>query len=151
MPVGDFALMANEWNQIYYGKSHKSDRQITNFKNGYDTYDYLDAIFNDFAISHSHDINVMGGSQKFRYYLSAQYTRDSGIVGVSRNDSWNYRMKVDSDICKWVSIGANFSGRINSAKANAFSGYYSILTLAQEFPQTVLPYDKDGNLREGIF
>lgn len=149
MPVGDFALMANEWNQIYYGKSLYSDRQITNFKNGYDTYDYLDAIFNDFAISHSHDINVMGGSQKFRYYLSAQYTRDSGIVGVSRNDSWNYRMKVDSDLCKWVSIGANFSGRINSAKANAFSGYYSILTLAQEFPQTVLPYDKDGNLTQG--
>ena len=34
MPVGDFALMANEWNQIYYGKNLYTDRQITNFRNG---------------------------------------------------------------------------------------------------------------------
>lgn len=149
MPVGDFALMANEWNQIYYGKNLYTDRQITNFRNGYDTFDYMDAIFNDLAVSHSHDVSVMGGSSKFKYYLSAQYTSDSGIVGVSHNDAWNYKMKIDSEICRWASIGANFYGRINSAKANAFSGYYSILTLAQEFPQTVLPYNADGKLTQG--
>ncbi len=149
MEVGEFALMANEWNQTYYGKSLYTERQITNFRNGYDTFDYMDAIFNDLAVSHSHDISVMGGSRKFKYSLSAQYTQDAGIVGVSKNDAWNYRMKVDSEICKYVNIGTNFSGRINSARANGFSGYYSILTLAQEFPQTVLPYDKDGKLTQG--
>lgn len=149
MDVGDFAMMANEWYQTYYGKNLYTDRQITNFRNGYDTFDYMGAIFNDLAVSHSHDVSVMGGSKKFRYSLSAQYTGDSGIVGVSHNDAWNYRMKIDSEICRYVSVGANLSGRVNSAKANAFSGYYSILTLAQEFPQTVLPYGADGKLTQG--
>lgn len=149
MPVGEFAVMANEWNRIYFNKTLYKDNHITNFINGYDTYDYLDAIYNDFAVSHSHDISLMGGSKKFKYYLSLQYIDDSGIVGISNSDSWNYRVKVDSDINKYFKAGVNFSGRIRSTNSNGFSGANSILTLAQEFPQTVLPYDKDGNLTQG--
>ena len=149
MPVGEFAVMANEWNRIYFNKTLYKENQITNFINGYDTYDYLDAIYNDFAVSHSHDISLMGGSKKFKYYLSLQYIHDAGIVGISSNDAYNYRVKVDSDINKYFKAGVNFSGRIKSTNSNGFSGANSILTLAQEFPQTVLPYDKEGKLTQG--
>ena len=149
MPVGEFAEMANDWYRTFYNKTLYKKNQITNFINGYDTYDYLDAIYNDFAVSHSHDISLMGGSKKFKYYLSLQYIDDSGIVGISNSDSWNYRVKVDSDINKYFKAGVNFSGRIKSTNSNGFSGANSILTLAQEFPQTVLPYDKEGKLTQG--
>ena len=149
MPVGEFAEMANDWYRTYYNKTLYKKNQITNFINGYDTFDYMGAIFNDFAVSHSHDISLMGGSKKFKYYLSLQYIYDSGIVGISNSDTWNYRVKVDSDINKYFKAGVNFSGRIKSTNSNGFSGSSSILTLAQEFPQTVLPYDKDGNLTMG--
>ena len=149
MSVGDFAQMANDWYRTFYNKTLYKKNQITNFINGYDTYDYLDAIYNDFAISHSHDISLMGGSKKFKYYLSLQYIDESGIVGISNSDSWNYRVKVDSDINKYFKAGVNFSGRIRSTNSNGFSGANSILTLAQEFPQTVLPYDKEGKLTQG--
>ena len=149
MPVGEFAVMANEWYRTYYNKTLYKDNHITNFINGYDTYDYLGAIFNDFAVSHSHDISLMGGSKKFKYYLSLQYIHDAGIVGISSSDSYNYRVKVDSDINRFFKAGVNFSGRIKNTNSNGFSGANSILTLAQEFPQTVLPYDKAGNLTQG--
>ena len=149
MPVGEFAQMANEWNRTYNNKTLYKKNQILNFINGYDTFDYMDAIFNDFAVSHSHDISLMGGSKKFKFYVSLQYVHDAGIVGKSSNDLWNYRVKLDTDICKYIKAGVNFSGRIRSSNSNGFSGAYSILTLAQEFPQTVLPYDKDGNLTMG--
>ena len=149
MDVGEFAHMANEWYRIHYNKTLYKDNNITNFINGYDTYDYMGAIFNDFAVSHSHDMSLMGGSRKFKYYMSLQYINDAGIVGISGSDTWNYRMKVDSDVSKYVKAGANFSGRIRSTNSNGFSGANSILTLAQEFPMTVLPYDKDGNLTQG--
>jgi len=149
MEVGEFANMANEWYRTFYGKNLYNKNQITNFVNGYDTYDYLGNIFNKVAVSTSHDLSVTGGTKKVKYLFSIKYTHDSGIVGVARNDRFNYKAKLDFEIVKNLTMGVNFFGRINDAKQNAFSGAYSILTLAQEFPQTVLPYDKDGNLTRG--
>ena len=149
MPVNEFARMANDWNQAYYGKDLYSERQITNFTNGYDTYDYMGNIINDYAISHSHDISIKGGNDKMSFLFSTQYIHNKGIAGHSTNDRWNYRLKVDANITKKLKFGANFYGMINSAAGNNFSGQYSLLTLAQQFPQTVLPYDKEGNLTQG--
>ena len=149
MPVNEFARMANDWNQAYYGKDLYTERQITNFTNGYDTYDYMGNIINDYAISHSHDISIKGGNDKMCFLFSTQYIHNKGIAGHSTNDRWNYRLKVDANITKKLKFGANFYGMINSAAGNNFSGQYSLLTLAQQFPQTVLPYDKEGNLTQG--
>lgn len=149
MPVNEFARMANDWNQAYYGKDLYTERQITNFTNGYDTYDYMGNIINDYAISHSHDISIKGGNDKMSFLFSTQYIHNKGIAGHSTNDRWNYRLKVDANITKKLKFGANFYGMINSAARNNFSGQYSLLTLAQQFPQTVLPYDKEGNLTQG--
>lgn len=149
MPVNESARMANDWNQAYYGKDLYTERQITNFTNGYDTYDYMGNIINDYAISHSHDISIKGGNDKMSFLFSTQYIHNKGIAGHSTNDRWNYRLKVDANITKKLKFGANFYGMINSAAGNNFSGQYSLLTLAQQFPQTVLPYDKEGNLTQG--
>lgn len=149
MPVNEFARMANDWNQAYYGKDLYTERQITNFTNGYDTYDYMGNIINDYAISHSHDISIKGGNDKMSFLFSTQYIHNKGIAGHSTNDRWNYRLKVDANITKKLKFGANFYGMINSVAGNNFSGQYSLLTLAQQFPQTVLPYDKEGNLTQG--
>ena len=149
MPVNEFARMANDWNQAYYGKDLYTERQIANFTNGYDTYDYMGNIINDYAISHSHDISIKGGNDKMSFLFSTQYIHNKGIAGHSTNDRWNYRLKVDANITKKLKFGANFYGMINSAAGNNFSGQYSLLTLAQQFPQTVLPYDKEGNLTQG--
>ena len=149
MPVNEFARMANDWNQAYYGKDLYTERQITNFTNGYDTYDYMGNIINDYAISHSHDISIKGGNDKMSFLFSTQYIHNKGIAGHSTNDRWNYRLKVDANITKKLKFGANFYGMINSAAGNNFSGQYSLLTLAQQFPQTILPYDKEGNLTQG--
>ena len=149
MPVNEFARMANDWNQAYYGKDLYTERQITNFTNGYDTYDYMGNIINDYAISHSHDISIKGGNDKMSFLFSTQYIHNKGIAGHSTNDRWKYRLKVDANITKKLKFGANFYGMINSAAGNNFSGQYSLLTLAQQFPQTVLPYDKEGNLTQG--
>lgn len=149
MPVNQFARMANDWNQAYYGKDLYTERQITNFTNGYDTYDYMGNIINDYAISHSHDISIKGGNDKLSFLFSTQYIHNKGIAGHSTNDRWNYRLKVDANITKKLKFGANFYGMVNSAAGNNFSGQYSLLTLAQQFPQTVLPYDKEGNLTQG--
>lgn len=149
MPVNEFARMANDWNQAYYGKDLYTERQITNFTNGYDTYDYMGNIINDYAISHSHDISIKGGNDKMSFLFSTQYIHNKGIAGHSTNDRWNYRLKVDANITKKLKFGANFYGMINSAAGNNFSGQHSLLTLAQQFPQTVLPYDKEGNLTQG--
>ena len=107
-------------------------------------------IINDYAISHSHDISIKGGNDKMSFLFSTQYIHNKGIAGHSTNDRWNYRLKVDANITKKTKIWKLiFMECINSAAGNNFSGQYSLLTLAQQFPQTVLPYDKEGNLTQG--
>ena len=79
MPVNEFARMANDWNQAYYGKDLYTERQITNFTNGYDTYDYMGNIINDYAISHSHDISIKGGNDKMSFLFSTQYIHNKRV------------------------------------------------------------------------
>lgn len=149
MPVGDFARMANDWNQAYYGKDLYSDINIQNFENGYDVFDYMGNLINKYVISHSNDVSISGGSERSSYLFSLKYTHGEGIAGKSYNDRMNYRLKLDSDLTSKLRFGTNFYGVINSSQANNFQGYYSLLTMAQQFPQTVLPYDENGKLTQG--
>lgn len=149
MPVGDFARMANDWNNTYFGTDKYSQVNIQNFENGYDTFDYMGNLINDYSISHSNDISISGGNEKTNYLFSLKYTRDEGIAGKAFNDRINYRLKVDSELTKRLKFGANFYGLLNNAQSNNFGGFYSLLILSQQMPQTVLPYDEDGNLTHG--
>ena len=114
--------MANDWNQAYYGKDLYTERQITNFTNGYDTYDYMGNIINDYAISHSHDISIKGGNDKMSFLFSTQYIHNKGIAGHSTNDRWNYRLKVDANITKKLKFGANFGNYIQSYSLKPLKG-----------------------------
>ena len=57
------------------------------------------------AISHSHNINLQGGSDKSLYSLSAGYQDQNGLMINSWFKRYNVRFTMDNDVTKWLKIG----------------------------------------------
>jgi TonB-linked SusC/RagA family outer membrane protein len=53
--------------------------------------------------------SVSGGKKEAKYYVSASYTGDDGIMVHSRYDKFNVRAKVDAVLSKYVELGINMS------------------------------------------
>lgn len=70
--------------------------------------------------------SVSGGKKGVRYYTSAAYTRDQGIMLQNQADKINFRTRMDADLSKIVKFGANVS--LNYQKAsrpkNNFIDFY---------------------------
>lgn len=61
------------------------------------------------AISHSHYINVQGGSEKSLFSLSAGYLDQDGLMTESWFKRYSTRLTFDNDVNKWLSVGGNIS------------------------------------------
>lgn len=55
----------------------------------------------------NYQIAVSNADEKTRYYVGAGYTDENGILKVAYNDRYNVKMSVDSDLYKWLTVGAN--------------------------------------------
>ena len=107
------------------------------------------------GISHSHNINVSGGSQGTTYYFSAGYTDQQGIIQKNDFKRVNTLLNVDSRFAKIVSVGGklSYSNERNLAATNSGSlsggafGTAGLGRLAIVLPPIISPYNNDGTLR----
>lgn len=77
-------------------------------KGVYKGYDYTDNIFRH-AFVHSHNFNLNGGSEKFRFNMGLNYLNQPGIIKKYNYERLNFMVNVDAQINKWLSAG----GQIN--------------------------------------
>lgn len=94
----------------------------------YPNVDWMDLILKDGAWSYRANLNMNGGGNTARYYVSASYTEDQGMYKTDqtlRDDydtnanykKWNYRMNVDVDITKTTLLKLGIAGSL--AKRNS--------------------------------
>lgn len=94
----------------------------------YPNVDWLDLILKNGAWSYRANLNMHGGGNTARYYVSASYTEDQGMYKTDetlRKDyntnanykRWNYRMNVDIDITKSTILKLGVAGSL--AKRNS--------------------------------
>lgn len=94
----------------------------------YPNVDWMDLILKDGAMSYRANLNMNGGGNTARYYVSASYTEDQGMYKTDktlRDDydtnanykKWNYRMNVDIDITKSTLLKLGLAGSL--AKRNS--------------------------------
>lgn len=55
----------------------------------------------------NYQLSVSQRAKNMSYYISGGYMRDNGILKVSYYQRYNFRVKVDSQVRKWLKIGAN--------------------------------------------
>lgn len=146
----EYALLANDYSKEYFesiGKTHApyySDEQLAEFKSGKGGYNYADNIFRDVAVAQNYDFSVAGSSGKTSYLASFRYENNQGVIQRSDSEHYNWRLKVDSTIKKWLKVGANFYGDFRMYNSPRISKYDGLIQQAIYFPPTILPKNENG-------
>lgn len=61
------------------------------------------------GIQHSHNVSVSGANEGTRYYFSANFTKQNGILQTNTFDRKQIRMNLDQKVNNWLKIGGNFN------------------------------------------
>lgn len=148
---GEFARLANDYGKEYFESmgqtavTYYTPEQIGKFDSGVGGYDYVRNIFNDPAIAQNYDLSLSGKSDKISFLASARYEKTEGVIKRSEFDQFNWRLKLDVDMKKWVSAGLNFWGNYSQTEGPRMNQYEGLLITASNFANTVNPQDENGN------
>lgn len=149
----EFAELANAYGQEYLptmpkpqpAKTYYTPEQINSLKNGSAGFDYIHFIFNNPAVSQNYDFSLSGGSEKTSYLASFRYAGNEGIIKKSKNDAFNYRLKLDNIVKSWLKLGFNLYGNYNIATGPRMEAYEGLLLMAINWPTAASPYNADGS------
>lgn len=57
----------------------------------------------------NYQISVSNGTEKLRYFISAGYQNEKGVIETSFYKRYNFRANIENDIRKWLRINANIA------------------------------------------
>ena len=147
----EYANLANDFGKEYYAsqglapKTYYSAEDLEAFKNGTRGFDYVRNIFRDPAIDQNYEMSIAGGGEKTTFLASLRYQGNEGVIKKSENQLYSWRLKVDTQIKKWVKAGMNLYGYYNKSSKPRITEYDGLIQQAMYFPTTIEPKDADGN------
>ncbi|WP_235938105.1 SusC/RagA family TonB-linked outer membrane protein [Chitinophaga solisilvae] len=71
-------------------------------------YDYQDYIFRT-GLGTDNNVSVAGGKDKTKYYASASYFYNQGIIKNTDFSRYSFRLNLDQEINKWISVNATMN------------------------------------------
>jgi len=97
----------------------------------------------------SHNVSLMGGTEKMQYAASLNYFTQKGIVKNNGMDRFTMKVNLDQEISKKVKAGFSFhlsrNEYDNSQLGDSDFEYAGIISSALRFDPSVPVRDKDGN------
>ena len=73
-----------------------------------DKTDWYDETFQN-ALTQNYQLSISNATDKLKYYLSAGYTGEEGIIKVAFFERFNFRSNIANQIRPWLKVGANIS------------------------------------------
>lgn len=145
----DYALLANQFAKEYFGVEddyyYYDSKDLEAYKNKTKGYDYSRAIFRDPAIVQNYELSLSGGNARTSFLSSLRSEQNQGVIQGSDYSNYSWRLKVDTQIKKWLSAGLNFHGSFstytNPRRITAFDG---LIQQATYFPPTIRPQNWKG-------
>lgn len=143
----DYANLANDYQREYYGKDEPlyNAEQLAAFKSGKAGYDYVKNMFRNPAFTQNYEMSISGGGEKTTFLASLRYEKNEGVIKGSDNGVYNWRLKVDTKIKKWLKAGVNMYGYYNKAESPKIGQYDGLIQQAMYFPTTIEPKDDNGD------
>lgn len=112
-------------------------------------YDYQDYIFRS-ALGSDNNVSVSGGTDKTKYYVSASYFFNQGIVKNTDFQRYSFRSNIDQTLNKWLSfnIGLNYINSSANEKpdGNSFYSPMNSVTIIGNF-HNIQQRDALGNIQ----
>lgn len=102
--------------EVYAGRLTLFDIEIKNYLAGNET-DWYDLIFQN-GLKQDYDISLSGGTDQIKYFWSAGYTNNQGIVVGDEYKTFRSRVNIDANVASFLNIGLNahFSDQDNSSQ-----------------------------------
>lgn len=100
----------------------------------YPANDWHDLLFKKYSTSQRANLNVSGGGNVARYFISGSYTKDNGMLKVDRRNNFNsnininrytFRANVDVDLTKSTTLTIRASGNFDDYRGPLPSGAVS--------------------------
>jgi TonB-linked SusC/RagA family outer membrane protein len=112
-------------------------------------YDYQDYIFRS-ALGTDNNVSVSGGKDKTKYYTSASYFYNEGIIKNTDFKRFSFRVNLDQELAKWasMSVGLNYINDAANEKpdGNQFFSPMNSVTILGNF-HNIWQRDALGNLQ----
>ncbi len=112
--------------------------------------DYVDAIMRD-AVLQTHSISISGGERKTKYFVSANYFDQEGIIRGSDFNRLSGRVNVSSQVKDWLRTGVNLNianattNLVGSSGDGAGGNGGSVVRYAFFRTPAIPIYDEEGN------
>jgi TonB-linked SusC/RagA family outer membrane protein len=86
--------------------------------------DYVGEAFKNSSVNLTHDLSIIGGSEKSSYYVGLGYNGREGIYAtdLDNNSRYNVTIKFDTDIKEWLNFGMNVRYTKTEAERPNYNG-----------------------------
>ncbi|GEN68002.1 MULTISPECIES: SusC/RagA family TonB-linked outer membrane protein [Chryseobacterium] len=91
------------------------------------------------------DLDISGGSEKSNYFFSLGYLDDKGIAIESGFKKYSTRLKLNSEVKKWLNVGVNLSytNSIQQAPTSSDSNTSNVIQAARSVPSFYPYYERN--------
>ncbi len=111
-------------------------------------YDYLGATFQDVALEQMYELSISGRGEATSYLISGSLNDNDGVIRNSSAMRANYRLKLDTDVKKWLKVGANLWGTYSENQGPSFGQYQNVLNRALMFPRFLPARNDQGGYND---
>jgi len=134
-----YALYIND----SYGDIYNAEALSAFQKNG--GVDWQDQIFRT-GVSQNYQLSASGGKQDVRYYVSASYKSQDGVLINTNDEQFSFRSNIDVNLRENLKLGVDVFGRRYKCHNSADSGSKNSPVFgALVYSPTMSIYDADGN------
>ncbi|MET4083883.1 TonB-linked SusC/RagA family outer membrane protein [Pedobacter sp. UYP30] len=155
-----YAQIANEidyYNNMAGGlKQLYTDAQIQKFRDGSDPLNYPNtnwetAALKKSALQNQHNLNVNGGTEDVKYYMSLGTISQDGLYrnSATKYNQYNFRGNIDANITKRFKIGLSLSGRDEQRQYPTSGAGNTFRSIYRAYPTVVAVYP-NGDYSTGI-
>lgn len=149
-PMNSSQLLAHQLEYNIITQTRHDELKAT----GYDTR-WVDYFFNDNVPTYQGDLSIQGGGGRTIYFLSGGYFKQQGTTPRSDFERYSFRSNIESQVKKWLRVGANISGSYDERQNNGYT-FQASNSLAGGIFGSILrqpyynPYGENGEILDVI-
>ncbi len=105
------------------------------------------------GINQNYQLSVSNATDRMRYYISGGYTDEKGILPVAYNKRVNVKASMDSDLFKWINVGADVAYshyRNNGIISGTGSNRAGVVLSVINTPTYAKPWSETNPILTGI-
>lgn len=122
-----------------------SESDLNAYKNGTAGINWQDEIFRS-GITQNYKVAISSGNEKTQYYISGNYMGQTGVVINSKNERYQAKANITSDVTPWLHITADVNASHSIRNGGNFAtGKDNPIWIALNYSPTMTMMDENGN------